>query len=91
MLNGLYIIDIDHIEQPTTLWQECLEKAKEAGVDDKIMMAFVTASGHGLKLVCKADLDGNIAENQERMCGILGIAPDPACKDAARASFCPCK
>ena len=91
VLNGLYIIDIDHIEQPTTLWQECLAKAKEAGVDDKIMMAFVTASGHGLKLVCKADLDGNIAENQERMCGILGIAPDPACKDAARASYCPCK
>ncbi len=91
ILNGLYVIDIDHINQPVTLWQQCLTKAKEAGVEEKIMMAFVTASGRGLKLVCKADLDGNIAENQERMCGTLGIAPDPACKDAARASYCPCK
>ena len=56
------------------------------------MLGFMTASGHGLKYVLKADAAiGDIAANQEWFCKSLCIEFDKACKDAARISYCPSK
>ena len=92
VLNGLFIVDIDHVEKPREEWLTIKEIATNGGFIDIFLLAFVTASGHGLKLVCKANSEiGDIAANQQWLCQRLCIQFDEACKDAARASFCPSK
>lgn len=86
ILNGLYMVDADHVEQPKELWESVADQAKQRGV----LLAFITASGEGLKLVAKADATvGNIAANQRNLCTALQLPLDEACKDAARLSFAP--
>ena len=91
-LNGLFIVDIDHVDKPELMWQENMDVMKRLGIDDRLMLGFITASGHGLKYVLKADAAiGDIAANQEWFCKSLCIECDKACKDAARISYCPSK
>ena len=53
-----------------------------------IYLVHITPSGHGLRLVCKADTKvGNLADNQQRIAEIISVTPDEACKDASRGSF----
>lgn len=87
VLNGLYILDVDHLSQDTI--KEVIEKCKPF-YDKEILLLFVTASGHGIKMVAKADpLRGNIEANQQWLAKQIGVDFDTACKDAARISFCP--
>ena len=91
-LNGLFIVDIDHVDNPDLMWQENMDVIKRLGIEDRLMLGFMTASGHGLKYVLKADAAiGDIAQNQEWFCKSLCIECDKACKDAARISYCPSK
>ena len=91
-LNGLFIVDIDHVDKPDLMWQENMDVIKRLGIEDRLMLGFMTASGHGLKYVLKADAAiGDIAANQEWFCKSLCIECDKACKDAARISYCPSK
>ena len=86
-LTGLVVMDVDHIENPLTLYQGWIEK----GLDLKqlgILFIYVTPSGKGIKIVFKARLDwGNLIDNQHRMAEILGVEVDESCKDASRMSF----
>ena len=88
-LTGLVVMDIDHVENPLTLYQGWIEK----GLDLKalgIVLIYITPSGKGLKIVFKARLDwGNLIDNQYALAHILGdgVVPDEACKDASRMSF----
>ena len=91
-LNGLFIVDIDHVDKSDLMWQDNMDVIKKLGIEDRLMLGFVTASGHGLKYVLKADASiGDIAANQEWFCKSLCIDFDKACKDAARISYCPSK
>ena len=91
-LNGLFIVDIDHVDKPDLMWQDNMDVIKKLGIEDRLMLGFMTASGHGLKYVLKADASiGDIAANQEWFCKSLCIDFDKACKDAARISYCPSK
>ena len=91
-LNGLFIVDIDHVDKPDLMWQDNMDVIKKLGIEDRLMLGFMTASGHGLKYVLKADASiGDIAANQEWFCKSLCIEFDKACKDAARISYCPSK
>jgi hypothetical protein len=55
-----------------------------------IMLAHVTPSGDGLRLVCLADAErGSLADNQQYIATSLGLAYDEACKNADRLSFVP--
>ena len=91
-LNGLFIVDIDHVDKPDLMWQDNMDVIKKLGIEDRLMLGFMTASGHGLKYVLKADASiGDIAANQEWFCKALCIDFDKACKDAARISYCPSK
>lgn len=88
ILNGLYILDIDH--KSCDEINEITGKAKEY-LSNTILLIFLTASGHGIKIVAKADPKiGNIEANQRHLAGLLGTEFDSACKDPARLSFCPC-
>ncbi len=88
-LNGLVVMDLDHIESPLTLYQGWVDR----GLDWKqlgILLVYITPSGRGLKIVFKARLDwGNLISNQHQMARLLGddVVPDEACKDASRMSF----
>ncbi len=89
VLNGLYILDIDHLTADTM--QELILRATHY-YGSTILLAFKTASGHGLKFVAKADAEiGNIADNQRFLSMKLCCEFDSACKDPARLSFCPSK
>ena len=87
-LNGLCVIDFDHIEGDVRkVWEEAYGKLSE---EDKkrILFVFVTPSGHGLKVVFIADAAvGNLIDNQKVFSLKLGLNPDEACKDASRGAF----
>jgi hypothetical protein len=87
-LNGLCVIDFDHIEGDCrTVWEEAYNKLSD---EDKarILFVFVTPSGHGLKVVFMADAGvGNLIDNQIVFSKKLGLNPDEACKDASRGAF----
>ena len=86
-LTGLVVMDVDHIENPLTLYQGWIEK----GLDLKalgILFIYITPSGKGIKIVFKAHLDwGNLIDNQHAMAKVLGVEVDESCKDASRMSF----
>ena len=52
------------------------------------LLVYITPSGHGLKVVFKADPEvGNLIDNQHHMARLLGVEVDESCKDASRLSF----
>ena len=87
-LNGLCVIDFDHIEGDCrAVWEEAYSKLSD---EDKarILLVYITPSGHGLKVVFKADVAvGNLIDNQKDFSAKLGLNPDEACKDASRGAF----
>lgn len=89
VLNGLFILDVDHLSGNDI--QELTERAKPLW-GKTILLMFVTASGRGVKIVAKADVKtGNIEANQRALAKALGTEFDSACKDPARLSFFPCR
>lgn len=90
-LNGLYVCDFDHIDHPHKVYAEWMREHADI-IHDNVLLCFVTASGHGLKVVAKADPQrGNIIDNARWLAEQLGLETDEACKDASRLSFCPGK
>ena len=106
-LNGLCVLDVDHVDDPRGLvngkWK--IENGKLVAREEwasennyqlsiihsqlaKILLVYVTPSGHGLKVVFKADpAVGNLIDNQLAMAKVLGVECDESCKDASRMSF----
>ena len=86
-LNGLCVMDIDHVENPQEVHGEWLKvhgDLKALGV----LLIYITPSGKGLKIVFKADAEkGNLIDNQHAMAKVLGVEVDESCKDASRMSF----
>ena len=88
-LTGLVVMDLDHIDNPLSLYQGWIDK----GLDLKalgIVLIYITPSGKGLKIVFKARLDwGNLIDNQHAMAKLLGdeVVVDEACKDSSRMSY----
>ena len=115
-LNGLCVIDFDHVDEkplspaPSSedeplaedetlaegeaktrsireIWEEACGRLS---AEDKarVLLVYVTPSGHGLKVVFEADPDvGNLIDNQRVFSQKLGLNPDEACKDASRGAF----
>ena len=86
-LNGLVVMDVDHVENPQEVHGEWLKvhgDLKELGV----LLVYITPSGKGLKIVFKARTEwGNLIDNQHEMAKLLGVEVDESCKDASRMSF----
>ena len=84
-LNGLYMCDFDHIDDPRKVYASWggEEKLRQLGV----MLCYVTPSGHGMKLVARADIGKNLIDNARWLASQLGMETDEACKDASRLSF----
>ena len=87
-LNGLCVIDFDHVEGDVRkVWEGAFAKLSEED-RTRVLLVYVTPSGHGLKVVFIADANvGNLIDNQIMFSKKLGLNPDEACKDASRGAF----
>ena len=87
-LNGLIVADYDHLEgDPREIWAEAYAKLSD---EDKtrIVLVFVTPSGHGLKVVFMADpAVGNLIDNVSDLSLKLGLTADASGKDGSRGAF----
>ena len=89
-LNGLVMLDIDHIDNPVHIFGKMPKEWFEDGAKNQVMLVHITPSGKGLRVVFKADSEiGDLSANQHHLAKLLGVEPDEACKDASRASFAP--
>ena len=92
-LNGLCVLDIDHIEDPVQVYTSQIEPWVKRQQDDaslkwRIKMVYITPSEQGLKVVFTADpAVGNLADNQAAFSEALGVMNDESIKDASRGSF----
>ena len=69
------------------IWEEAYSKLSD---EDKarVVLVYVTPSGHGLKVVFTADINvGNLIDNQLDFSAKLGLPLDESCKDASRGAF----
>jgi len=86
-LNGLVMLDIDHVENPMQIWWK-LREMKE--LMDRVVLVHITSSGEGLRIIFTADIKtGNLADNQIVFAQALGYKADSSCIDATRSSFSP--
>ena len=82
--SGLSIYDLDHIENPRAKWDSMKERAEELG----IVLAHISPSLEGLRLVFVMPQGMSLAEAQAWMASQLGDEQYDACvKDFARCSF----
>ena len=67
-LNGLVMLDIDHIDNPVHLFGKMPKEWFEEGVKNQVMLVHITPSGKGLRVVFKADADiGDLSANQHHL------------------------
>ena len=86
-LNGLFMLDIDHIENPFEVWYK-MRDDKE--LMKSIALVHITSSSFGIRIVATADASiGNLADNQIVLAQKLGYKADESCIDATRNSFAP--
>ena len=86
-LNGLVMLDIDHVENPMQIWWKLRENEE---LMKRTALVHITSSGLGLRVVFTADInEGNLADNQIVFALALEQKPDESCIDATRNSFAP--
>ena len=86
-LNGLVMLDIDHVDNPMEVWEK-LQKCEQLMA--RVVLVHITSSGHGIRIIFIADRQiGNLADQQISFATVLGYAPDQSCIDATRNSFAP--
>ena len=86
-LNGLFMLDIDHIENPMEVWYKMRE---DKDLMKSIALVHITSSSFGIRIVGVADITvGNLADNQIVLAQKLGYKADESCIDATRNSFAP--
>ena len=86
-LNGLVMLDIDHVENPMQIWYQLRDDAE---MMKRVALVHITSSGYGIRIVFTTDInEGNLADNQIVFAEKLGFNPDESCIDATRNSFAP--
>lgn len=83
--SGLFMLDIDHVDEPGKLYAEKIAgRIKELG----IVYVGMTASRHGLRIVAKCLPSLHTLEDcQKWLASNLKVEYDGVCKDWARCSF----
>ena len=86
-LNGLFLLDIDHVVNPMEIWWRLREDEE---LMKSVALVHLTSSGYGARIVAVADINlGNLADNQIVLAEKLGFKADESCIDATRISFAP--
>lgn len=95
---GLFMVDIDHCEYPSEAWENILKTKRAAeeltGTKVGLMLAHITPSGKGLRLVFKCpDNATSLASCMEWVRGVLNLDVygdfDECVHDVSRLSFIP--
>ena len=86
-LNGLFLLDIDHVENPMEIWWRLRDDEE---LMKRIALVHLTSSSFGARIVGISDINiGNLADNQIVLAEKLGFKADESCIDATRISFAP--
>ena len=87
-LNGLVMLDIDHVENPMEVWEKLQQNEALMAITK---MVHITSSKKGVRIVFAGNAKiGNLADNQIWFVNALGgYKPDASCIDATRNSFAP--
>ena len=86
-LNGLVMLDIDHVENPMQIWYKLRDNQELMA---RVKLVHITSSSYGIRIIFTANIeDGNLADNQIVFAEALGQKPDESCIDATRNSFAP--
>ena len=86
-LNGLVMLDIDHVENPMEIWWKLRDNEE---LMKRTALFHLTSSQKGARVVFTANCeDGNLADNQIVFAEKLGYKADESCIDATRNSFAP--
>ena len=88
--SGLYMLDVDGVEDVEHVCEQILETATEQCLLDQIVAVHISPSGRGIRVVavCTDPARDTIEKNQAWLAERLGIlAYDAACKDFARLAF----
>ena len=86
-LNGLVMLDIDHVENPMQIWYQLRDNQKLMA---RVKLVHITSSSFGIRIIFTANIeDGNLADNQIVFAQAMGQKPDESCIDATRNSFAP--
>ena len=86
-LNGLVMLDIDHVENPMQIWYQLRDNQELMA---RVKLVHITSSSYGIRIIFTANIeDGNLADNQIVFAEALGQKPDESCIDATRNSFAP--
>lgn len=81
----LVMIDVDHVADPRSLWQQVREQSLSLG----LLVAHVTPSTQGLRLVFPLPQEMDLAQGQSHYVQLLQLGQVDTCtKDLARLSFC---
>ncbi len=81
--SGLNMVDIDHVENPRTLWEAISKKP----LPYSVCLVHVTPSTHGLRIIFVQPEGKSIAEAQADMARAMDVEYDGVTKDLARCSF----
>ena len=88
VLNGLFMIDYDDIDDPDEAYKKILRNCELNNWT--LYLAFKTPSNHGTKAVLAAKIEyGNLASNQNKFSSECGLVCDQKCKDSSRLSYLP--
>ena len=86
-LNGLVMLDIDHVDNPMEIWEKLQQNEN---LMERVVLVHITSSGHGIRIIFTANVkDGNLADNIIVFAAALGYPADSSCIDATRNSFAP--
>ena len=86
-LNGLVMLDIDHVENPLEVWEKLKLDAELMAITK---LVHITSSKRGVRIVFVGTKQvGNLADNQIMFAEALGYKADSSCIDATRNSFTP--
>ena len=86
-LNGLVMLDIDHVENPLEVFETWKAKGE---LVKRTALVHITSSKKGIRFVFTANIkDGNLADNQIVFAKALGYPCDQSTIDATRNSFAP--
>ena len=86
-LNGLVMLDIDHVENPLEVWEKLKLDAELMAITK---LVHITSSKRGVRIVFAGTKQaGNLADNQIMFAEALGYKADSSCIDATRNSFTP--
>ena len=84
---GLFMLDVDHIDNPKAVWHLFKQQIGEQFQD--VALAHITPSGKGLRIVMKGREGSTIKDDQKWLATLLGVQHDECTKDLSRWSFVP--